>query len=977
MKINIFSAILTVFIVLTVFHSDSIAQPKGSMNGRVTDQATGDPMPGVNVILPGTYHGAATDLDGRFAIRGITAGEYTVRFQFIGYTTVVVTGVKITVGLSAKLDAALDQTVLAAGQEVVVIGKKPLFDIEETASRRAISADEIANSAVESTLDIVGNQVGIVQTDDEIHIRGGRSYENAYLLDGISIQDPLSGTGFGLQLSASAIEEIEIITGGFTAEFGQAMSGIINVKTKEGSNIFHGSISYETDDFGVYDKESATNFNTDIVDFSLDGPDPIFGVLFPKMGFDLKGTQTFFANIHMFISDSYTKIAADTLFSSTFNGRDFAPRQENNWSALIKYTWKITPKHKLQFSYNSSVGINQNKQSLQTTLENVIPGPGYPYRYQKNLGNFNTFTALSRQTNLAWTHTLGARTFYEVKFSNFYTNLRSEVDGKLWNEFTEPQDIVTFPVEYLERFGEPFTDENENGIYDLNEPFNDKNNNGKYDSLTDQDVLVFPGDGFFDFGNGDTWHDHWVDEWTLKADVTHKKDEHHDIKAGLTASYQEMQLFDIFNPWFGPLGLNNDFYRVYPILGAFYLQDKIVFEGLVANVGLRFDYWLPGEFVENAINDTNITTISQLTRDEFREDTFGLFGRRVKARISPRIGISHPISDKQVLFFNYGHFSKNPKPQQVYAKLSPTSANSTFQTFGNPNLNPETTVSYELGLKNRFSEDDVLTITAFYRDIFDYVTTVRFRGFGRDAKRSFITYLNLDYARSRGIEAEYRTRAGEHLTGSVNGTVSLATGKSSSPNDASLVARGDLPEKKITEDFLIWDRPWQFSINMNYYVGSDNSPNLFGLELPGNWNFNFRYSAQAGKRYTPIFDTGDTLTNGRTVYSGDLDGNGFADELFAETADYWAWGNLNFKKWFDIGGSELAFSVEVLNLFNRKNSNIINPVTGRAYELGDPTPNGWNDPLFPDVSAPVSPFPFNPARYRNQRNVKVGISFAW
>jgi len=110
-----------------------------------------------------------------------------------------------------------------------------------------------------------------------------------------------------------------------------------------------------------------------------------------------------------------------------------------------------------------------------------------------------------------------------------------DADGKLWPEFIESQDIVTFPVEYL-------------------------------DTDTDREVLVFPGDGFFDFGNWDTWHDHWIDEWTLKADVTHKKDDHHDIKAGLTASYQEMQLFDIFEPWFGPLGLNNDFYRVYPSL---------------------------------------------------------------------------------------------------------------------------------------------------------------------------------------------------------------------------------------------------------------------------------------------------------------------------------------------------------------------------------------------------------------------------
>jgi len=426
MKINIINMILTVFMFLAVFHTVSSAQPKGRLNGRVTDNETGDPMPGVNVLLPGTYHGGATDLEGRFAIRGITAGEYTVRFQYIGYTTVVVTGVKITAGLSAELDAQINQTVLAAGQEVVVIGKRPLFDIEETASRRAISADEIANSSVQNTQDIVGNQVGVVQADDEIHIRGGRSYENAYLLDGISVQDPLSGTGFGLQISANAIEEIEIITGGFSAEFGQAMSGIINVKTKEGSNNYHGSLSYDTDDFGVYDKDSPTNFNTDIAEFSIDGPDPIFGVLFPRLGFDLKGTQTFFANFYMFISDEYTKVAADTLFSSTYNGRDFAPRQRNNWSALFKYTWNVTPKHKLQATYLSSVDINQNRQSLQTTLENVIPGPGYPYEFQKNLRNSNTFTSLNRQTTLGWTHTLGARTFYEVKLSNFYANLRSD-----------------------------------------------------------------------------------------------------------------------------------------------------------------------------------------------------------------------------------------------------------------------------------------------------------------------------------------------------------------------------------------------------------------------------------------------------------------------------------------------------------------------------------------------------------------------
>ncbi|MCH7955721.1 MAG: TonB-dependent receptor, partial [Candidatus Marinimicrobia bacterium] len=436
--------ILTALLVLVfAIDKDLSAQPRGGLSGNVVDKESGDPMPGVNVVLPGTYHGAATDLNGKYVIVGVSAGEYTVRFQFIGYTTLEVTGVKITPGLTATLNAELNQTVLAAGQEIVVIGKPPLFDVEETASRRVISAREIANSVVENVEDIVGNQVGVVKVDGEIHIRGGRSYENAYLLDGVSVQDPLSGTGFGLQLSSNAIEEVEVITGGLNAEYGQAMSGIVNVKMKEGTNLYHGSLSYKTDNFGIYGKESEFNFNTDVVELSMDGPDPLFGVLFPKLGFDLKGTQTFFANTYMFISDDFTKYSADTLISSIFHGTKFAPRGNNNWSAMLKYTWGITPKHKLQFSYNASASINQNTRSLQTNLELVPPGPGYPFRFQKNLENFNTFTHLNRLTSLNWTHTLGSRTFYELKFSNFYTNLRRDVDGKYWNEFTEPQDMLT------------------------------------------------------------------------------------------------------------------------------------------------------------------------------------------------------------------------------------------------------------------------------------------------------------------------------------------------------------------------------------------------------------------------------------------------------------------------------------------------------------------------------------------------------
>ncbi len=937
-----------------VLNNPGVAQYKGTIKGRVVDAETGEGLPGVNVVVKGTYYGAATDLEGNFVIYNVSPGVYTVEFSMIGYKQVQHTGVKVSAGETTTLNVKLETTVLALGQEVVVIGEKPLFDIEDTSSRKSISSLEIKAEVVQSVQDIVANQVGVVKEDDAIHIRGGRAYENAYLVDGISVQDPLSGTGFGLQISTDAIEEMEIITGGFNAEYGQAMSGIISVKTKEGGDKYQGTITYKRDHFGsfnpglpflgTFSTRNNHSFRTDIVEFSLSGPEPFSRFVLPALGLKLPGKFSFFFNFYMNISDTYLKHHARQLYSSIFHGTTFAPREDNNWSGMLKLTWKIDPAHKLIISGTESVSINQNTQSLQTNLEFVEPGPGYPYEFQNNLDNFNTFTHLNKQLSLTWVHTLNNKTFYELKFSRFFTHLRSDVNGKHWTEYQEPQDIVTLPIQYF---------------------FNE-------DSSI---VSVLPGDGFYDFGDGFTWHDHFVEEYTLKFDITrHTANNAHEIKGGFETSFAQMQLIDIFKPWFGELGLNNDIYRVAPAYGSMYIQDKLKFKGLIANLGVRFDYWFPGKFVEDAINNPDIITISEATREQFKKDTYSLFGRRWRGRISPRIGISHPISDNQMLFFSYGHFSKRPKPQFVYAKLGKNSAKSTFQKFGNPNLDYETTVAYEFGIRHKFTENDVLTFTAYYKDIFDYVTTVNFRGTGRLAGRTFTTYLNLDYSRARGIEVEYRKRAGSFLTGSISGTYSIATGKSSSPDDAFLVAQGTLNEKPITEDFLIWDRPWQISAVANFNLEKGKGPKVFGIKIPDNWNLNIRVFAQAGRRYTPQFFTGNYLPNGRPEYSSDLDQNGEPDDPFGKVGATWFWVNLNFKKYFNIKGLETTFLVEVVNLFDRKNPQIINPVTGRAYEFGDPTPTFWNDPLFPDTQAPVSPFPFNPARYLTQRNVKVGLS---
>ncbi len=351
-----------------------------------------------------------------------------------------------------------------------------------------------------------------------------------------------------------------------------------------------------------------------------------------------------------------------------------------------------------------------------------------------------------------------------------------------------------------------------------------------------------------------------------------------------------------------------------------------------------------------------------------KNDTFAWFGdRRFKARLSPRLGVSHPVSDNQTLFFSYGHFSKWPNPKFVYAKLSPLNAQSSFQRIGNPNLDPETTVAYELGLKTQFTPNDVLTVTAYYKDIFDYVNTSEsIITSARLTGQILRTYVNTAYARLRGLEIEFKKRIGKWFNGMASFSYQIATGKSSSAEEGILVLRGDLIEP-IAEQFLRWDKPLTATLSANFYVEQGS----FGMGegILDDWSLYFRAFFQSGRRYTPAVFTGFIDEQGRKEYEF------VRDEQFGEIADYWFYIDLNFEKYFRIGRTSVSFFIEVHNLLDRQNSTIINPVTGRAYEFGDDVPSSWNDPRFPDVQAPISTFPYDPARYLTRRNIIFGVTF--
>lgn len=934
-----------------VFTTGAVYSQNGTISGVVQDSSH-NPLPDVNIKIKGSYIGSATDIDGKYRLENVPEGEYTIAVSSIGYKTVEYTGIKVKPNENTELIITLSTTSFTVGEEILVVGERPLLDIEQTESKHVINSKDIESKIVENVVDVVTLQPGVIKQDNALFIRGGRSDDNSFLLDGVSVQDPLAGTGFGLQLSAQSLEEVEVITGGYNAEYGQATSGVVNVKTKDGAyDKYAINLSYKRDNLG-FNKNIRSSFNTEIFEANFGGPEPVTKYIFKNLlGIKLPGKLTFFGNFFMNVSDMFTSVAgisddnfpgykAKQLYSSIFKGTKFAPKQNNNWYWLAKGTWKLRDNMKLTYSWNQSVAINQNSQSLQTNLEYVEPDPGYQYIFQEILDNANTYTHLNIFNSIGWEHAIGTKTFYEIKLTKFFTQLRVDANGLNWDEYKEPQDIIKPPFVFYP-------------TGDTNNPYG-----------------IIPGDGFFDVGNSFTWHDHYVNEYRFKFDLSHTFNPKNRFKAGFEAAYQEMQLIDIYKPWIGTLGLNNDAYRVYPLFGALYAQDKITFKGMILNFGLRFDYWFPGKLVDDAINNPNAVTIPEAVKKQYMEDTYDLFGRRWKGRLSPRIGISHPITDNQTLFFSYGHFSKRPRPQFVYAKIANVSSKSSFQKFGNPNLNPETTVSYELGIRNQFTNDDVLTITAYYKDIYDYVATVTARiNDPRFAGQSFITYVNQDYTKSRGIELDYKKRIGKWFNGNINATYSIATGKSSSPDQGYLVATGGAFET-IGENFLSWDRPIQVSANTNFYFSKGTGIFGLGKNIIDDISFKFRAFFQSGKRYTPQILVG-YLSDGRPEYESDI------DNPLSRLAANWFWMDMSIDKYFRFKGMRLTLSFEVSNILNIKNTAIVNPVTGKAYEYGDPTPNGWNDPLYPDLQAPLSPYPFNPARYLTPRQMRFGVSFQY
>jgi outer membrane receptor protein involved in Fe transport len=905
-------SLLTIIVILSMIVSLS-GQGSCVIEGRVSDPLTGEALPGVNVIIKGSYYGSATDLDGRFRLSGMSPGTYDIEFSMIGYKVVLKTNTIVTIAEPAYVEIELEQTTLALGQEVVVEGDRPLFEVDQTASSVRLTSDDLKMNIVENVGDVLAEQAGITSQDNEIHIRGGRVDESMFIVDGMSVKDPLSGSANNLYLNVDAIEELEVITGGFNAEYGQAMSGIINIRIKEGSEDYHGTFSYSSDHFGLKELPWQA-FTKDRLEFTLSGPEIFSGAL-NALGLDLPGQFSFFLNGYMHLNDSYLP-GADDLVPSQSWMESLAPRHQNDWHGLYKLTWRINSQQKLSISYDYSLNINQ--------------GYGFPYRYKNILNNFNTITKESILSSMLYTHTLSSKLFYEITMGRFFTNNHSAVQNKHWTEYEQTTD--TEPINY-------------------------------YLLGLDGEIDIAYGDEFWDHGDASDWYDYYSDNLSIDADINYQPSKRNSFKAGFGHKKSELQVIDIDSPWLGESGLgrNYDYFNITTDYGSFYIQDRITFDGMIANLGIRYDYWFPGQYLEDAVADSSVLTITDAARAKFYAETFEFAGSRGKGHLSPRLGISHPVTDSDVLYFNYGHFSQLPTFNYVYAKLR-SSAEATYQLFGNPNLSPKTTVAYEIGVKHKFDANQVLEIKAFYKDMFDYETSQRVTLFNpRYGHLSYLIYINMDYARSRGIEMKFKRRFARFFSADANLSYSFTTGKSSTPLDNLLVEAGRLDEKPLGENYLRWDQPFSIFTNLHFNVGKKDELHLLGLRLPSDWGVSARIEYQAGRRYTGMENITIREEDGKFYYEGQSK----SDTPYSETADPFTTVDLKLNKYFQMNGLEFKAYCTIENLFNVKRPTTINPFTGKGYDPGEIYSYGFINSPDPN---------YNPGRYSIPRTVELGMS---
>jgi outer membrane receptor protein involved in Fe transport len=877
---NVLGHLLVVLFLL--FPAMAEAGQTGKIAGRVTDASTNEPLMSANVMIKETSLGTITDLDGFYTINNIPPGEYSIIVSFIGYRKTTVSNVIVKIDLTTKIDVKLNSEAVQTG-DVIVTAERPLVQKDLTSSSITVSGEELKHIPTENISQVVNIQAGVVGG----HFRGGRSGEVAYLIDGVAVNDPYNGS-MPMQIDNSVVREMEVISGTFNAEYGQAMSGIVNIVTSEGSSSYHGSISAYT---GGY----ATS-HTDI--FPNNGSLKNLGI--KDIQGNLSGYVPFISNLNFFVTGRYSSDRGYLYGLHVYNVSDMTPFILKNNQGVPQYYPDGNPVYVYKVKGVYYIAPNPSDiVSVVGSPEYVAMNPSIRRSFNGKLSySIGTFKFIYNgiwdnnwnkyyDQSFAWTpdginnnyrtdwihsfqitHSPTANTYQTLKFGYDWYNYK----GYLYEDPLDPRYVD--PAQGLPTGG--------GTAYTFRSGGNQTN---RYDRYTKTGIA----------------------QWALNSQITTKQ------KVGVGVELREHELYShstslinlnstvmdsvtgvaISQLGYPNLGApGNQMYLKKPIELSAYIQDKVEYDMMIINAGIRFDYFDPASsYPMDLKNPTNnpLFPFPNVWKAASK-----------KTQLSPRLGISFPITDQGIIHFSYGHFFQMPSFDNLYTNsdyLVPPS--STLNTIaGNPDLQPQRTVKYEIGLQQVLFTNVGFDFSLYYNDIRNLLGTEiiqTYEGF------EYARYVNRNYGNVKGFILSLDRRFADYYGVKLDYTYQLASGDASDPLSVFYNNQTSPPiETNKTVVPLNWDQ--RSTLNVSLTVGK-----------PEDWNVGLIFSFGSGFPYTE--DT--RVSGGLRFENGGLKPSTFNVDMSAE-------------KSISLAGGHFTLFALIYNLLDIKNEVNVNSASGRA-----------------------------------------------
>jgi outer membrane receptor protein involved in Fe transport len=880
----------------------------GKIAGRVIDASTRQPLPMVNIQIVGTTYGAATDVDGNYFIINIPVGTYSLRASMIGYAPRTMSNVKVMLDMTTTIDFSL-QAADVEMNEVVVTASRPPIQADLTSTKHIVESEAINALPVDDFREVVFMQAGV----NGSHFRGGRFNEALFLVDGMAIKSAInsySGTttaGFSTNLPEFSVSEIQITTGGFEAEYGNAQSGIVNTITRD-QTMFGAKFRVRTSDFPWSKMElSPSEYGKGQPDWRdyeayISAPSVKMG----NINFYLNGSANIalqsqgFLQHQDFYQESYqaklravtqdTRITLSGLYSwdrtnSYYHSSSmYGPKSEGYQSDIFQQVATVNGVKTLQ--QYIFVPDPQNYHKTKTPDSARYAGDGLWYRSVQNIyqagmqNNISLPINKSYNVGLSINQTINNQSFVDIKISQFLTNFREIV-----------RDV---------------NDRNLDGSTSDELHWQLNGTTGGY-------LSHLSTGGYWYYTGDEGWYLNQISRTTnLRVDYSNQFNSSNLLKGGIETDYIKGDVEKV--TFESPSNPRFDLWNQDLVDFAFYVQDKIeVRDGFIINAGVRFDYYNPNGLTGDVLYPADPTTLPQ------HKDGQGLTATDLvpsRWQISPRIGISHPITERDKIHFYYGHFFQRPDLRFLYENVALNFRYTTNVDVGNPRLNPEKTVSYELGWDHLFSDFLRMNTTLYFKDITNLIGATDYVISG--SPDSYQAYTNMDYANVRGLELTLETMGTKGIGGMVNVSYAFANGRSSSV----FRSNGEIVPRRL--DPLSWDVRWK--INANLMLTSTGAiHDLIGdaeMVFVGVVRSGYPYSSNTRDAF-PLF----VLRNdARLPWASNVD--------------------MRARKTFMFGNLELSVLAEVKNLFDTRNVSYISG--GRdglvEYEAtGNPT-GPYNDP---------------------------------